>query len=51
MRWLAFAFVGCISLSALPVGAQSNKATAEALFTEGRTLATAGKCSEAIPKF
>lgn len=52
MRWLAFAFVGCISLSALPVGAQSsNKATAEALFTEGRSLASSGKCAEAIPKF
>jgi hypothetical protein len=52
MRWLALAFVGCISFSALPVGAQtSNKATAEALFTEGRTLATSGKCAEAIPKF
>jgi hypothetical protein len=39
-------------LSALPVGAQtSNKATAEALFTEGRTLAASGKCAEAIPKF
>ena len=51
MRWLALAFVGCISFSALPAGAQSNKATAEALFTEGRTLATSGKCAEAIPKF
>ena len=51
MRWLAFAFVGCMSLVALPVGAQSNKATAEALFTEGRALATSGKCAEAIPKF
>lgn len=52
MRWLALAFVGCISFSALPVGAQgSNKATAEALFTEGRALATSGKCAEAIPKF
>ena len=35
---------------ALPARAD-NKATAEALFSEGRTLATAGNCAEAIPKF
>ena len=36
-----------------PAFAQSggNKAAAEALFTEGRSLAQAGKCGEAIPKF
>src|SRR5262245_40294244 len=55
MRWLALAFV-CSSLSAvtLPVRAQasgSNKAAAEALFSEGRSLASSGKCAEAIPKF
>ncbi len=35
---------------ALPAWAD-NKATAEALFSEGRTLASAGNCEEAIPKF
>jgi hypothetical protein len=50
MRWLALAFVGSISLVALPAWAD-NKATAEALFSEGRALATAGNCAEAIPKF
>jgi hypothetical protein len=38
---------------ASPAFAQSgsNKAAAEALFSEGRSLAAAGKCPEAIPKF
>jgi hypothetical protein len=50
MRWLAFAFVGLVSLIASPARAD-NKAAAEALFSEGRALATAGNCAEAIPKF
>jgi hypothetical protein len=54
MRWLALAFVSSLSALALPVHAQtsgSNKAAAEALFSEGRTLAASGRCAEAIPKF
>jgi serine/threonine-protein kinase len=54
MRWLALAFVWSLSALALPVHAQtsgSNKAAAEALFSEGRTLAASGRCVEAIPKF
>jgi hypothetical protein len=46
--------VSSLSAFALPVHAQtsgSNKAAAEALFSEGRTLAAAGRCAEAIPKF
>jgi hypothetical protein len=50
MRWLVLAFVLSGSMVALPAQAD-NKATAEALFSEGRTLATAGNCAEAIPKF
>jgi hypothetical protein len=54
MRWLALALVSSLSAFALPLHAQtsgSNKAAAEALFSEGRTLAAAGRCAEAIPKF
>jgi len=55
MRWLAFAFVssvtGVLALPALAQSGGSNKAAAEALFTEGRQLASSGKCAEAIPKF
>src|SRR5262245_32495859 len=54
MRWLTIALVSSLSWGvALPVHAQSgsNKAAAEALFSEGRQLAQAGKCAEAIPKF
>jgi hypothetical protein len=50
MRWLALAFVVSVSMVSLPARAD-NKATAEALFSEGRALATAGNCAEAIPKF
>ncbi|HEX6764676.1 MAG TPA: hypothetical protein VF103_04345 [Polyangiaceae bacterium] len=52
---MALAFVwSSLSAVALPVRAQtsgSNKAAAEALFSEGRSLASSGKCAEAIPKF
>ena len=53
MRWLAFALVSSVGWVASPAFAQSgsNKAAAEALFSEGRSLASAGKCDEAIPKF
>jgi hypothetical protein len=53
MRWLSYALVAGSLSVALPAraGESGNKAAAEALFTEGRTLATAGKCAEAIPKF
>ncbi|HVR18461.1 MAG TPA: tetratricopeptide repeat protein [Polyangiaceae bacterium] len=50
---MAFAFVCSVGWVASPAFAQSgsSKATAEALFTEGRALASSGKCDEAIPKF
>jgi hypothetical protein len=50
---MAFAFVCSVGWVASPALAQSgsSKATAEALFTEGRALASSGKCAEAIPKF
>ena len=50
---MAFAFVCSVRWVASPAFAQSgsSKATAEALFTEGRALASSGKCAEAIPKF
>ena len=53
MRWMAFAFVASVGWMASPAFAQSvsNKAAAEALFSEGRTLASSGRCAEAIPKF
>jgi hypothetical protein len=47
---LALAFLG--PLAALPVHAQSaDKATAEALFAEGRRLMSAGNFKDACPKF
>jgi hypothetical protein len=53
MRWMALGFAACLGWVASPVFAQSgsNKAAAEALFSEGRSLASTGKCDEAIPKF
>lgn len=52
MRWMALGFVA-LGWVTSPAFAQSgsNKAAAEALFSEGRSLASAGKCDEAIPKF
>jgi hypothetical protein len=49
---MALAFVCSVGWVS-PAFAQSgsSKATAEALFTEGRALASSGKCAEAIPKF
>jgi hypothetical protein len=44
---LCSAFTG----TARAADAGSNKAAAEALFAEGRSLMAAGRCAEAIPKF
>jgi hypothetical protein len=53
MRWMALGVVSCMGWITAPALAQTggSKAAAEALFTEGRSLAQAGKCDEAIPKF
>jgi hypothetical protein len=51
---LVFVLVALGLALALPARAAesgSNKAAAEALFAEGRSLMAAGRCAEAIPKF
>ena len=55
MRRTAF-FVGCLgtfvaATAGAQTGAASNRAAAEALFNQGRSLAASGKYAEACPKF